>query len=165
MWIFNLAARGFIKLLLYFMFDTWLNVYSIIAGNGAENFFINSTTLSLIPSKTSKLDREAQPIYYLSITAEDNDGLSSKASLIVVIDDVNDNTPLFNQTQFNVSLREDAAVGTVLLDAKATDKDTGSNSVISYSLRGGDDLFTLNRTPGFFYFCLSSISLSFQSLC
>ncbi len=94
------------------------------------------------------MDRETRALFYLTITARDNDGLSSKAYLVVVVDDVNDNWPLFNQSQFNVTLREDVAVGSFVFAANANDLDFGSNSEIAYSIRNGDGKFSINRTSG-----------------
>eukprot|EP00794_Sanderia_malayensis_P011813 gene11813-13037_t len=119
-----------------------------LTGDGAANFYINSTTLLLTPSKASKLDRENQSVYHLTITAIDRDGLFSRANLIVAIDDVNDNRPTFNQSRYSVTLPESAAIGTVVLNAAARDVDDGSNSVVTYSLRGGDNVLSVNRTTG-----------------
>jgi len=46
--------------------------------------------------------------------------------------DVNDNAPVFEQTQYTVNISEAAPVGTAVLTLSASDADTGSNARVSY---------------------------------
>lgn len=51
----------------------------------------------------------------------------------VSITDVNDNAPVFSSDTYSKSVVvKDAKVGEVLLTLSATDKDAGSNAIISY---------------------------------
>uniref|UniRef100_A0A0N4ZYG1 Cadherin domain-containing protein n=1 Tax=Parastrongyloides trichosuri TaxID=131310 RepID=A0A0N4ZYG1_PARTI len=69
-------------------------------------------------------------------------GLESKVPLIISIDDVNDNSPIFNQPLYTATTKEDVGVGTVLLKVSAHDKDSGENGKIFYSV--DDDHFMIN---------------------
>lgn len=67
-----------------------------------------STLMSIcflgIVSTTKSLDREEQAEYTLEITAR-NGSRSSKALLVINIDDVNDHSPLFLRNRFQVILK------------------------------------------------------------
>ena len=45
------------------------------------------------------------------------------ATLSVVVQDVNDNSPLFSETNYNISIAEHSPVGTRVLALTAVDKD------------------------------------------
>jgi len=62
--------------------------------------------------------------------------------------DVNDNDPVFSTIESHVSFREDAPVGTLVYVARARDADSGINSILQYTLSGGDDLFEVDSTSG-----------------
>lgn len=80
--------------------------------------------------------------------------LMSEDSLIVtiIIDDANDNYPRFTQESHEVSIKEDALPGTVLLDIKASDNDLAGTlaSTIIYEITSGNDakLFKIDSTMG-----------------
>ncbi|XP_014488108.1 PREDICTED: fat-like cadherin-related tumor suppressor homolog [Dinoponera quadriceps] len=84
-----------------------------------------------------KLDRERQEVYELRIRARDggNDpGLYSDALVRVTVDDVNDNPPTFALTSYNVKIREDVPVWTVVAVVDATDPDEGAGGDVEYFL-------------------------------
>lgn len=90
-----------------------------------------------------KLDRERQEIYELKIRARDNgdksaDGggvsLYSDALVRVTVDDVNDNAPTFALSSYNVKIREDVPVWTVVAVVDATDPDEGAGGDVEYFL-------------------------------
>lgn len=71
---------------------------------------------------------------------------------------------LFLQPIYTESIPEDVPVNTVLLRVKATDEDTGTNSLIKYSLHGvGSQDFSIDQDTGMNalqFFFLFSISRS-----
>ncbi|XP_049820796.1 fat-like cadherin-related tumor suppressor homolog isoform X5 [Aethina tumida] len=77
--------------------------YKIISGNPEGFFHINSTT-GLITTTARKLDRETQDEHILEILISDNGTppLSSTTRVVVKIDDINDNSPEFEQISYNV---------------------------------------------------------------
>ncbi|XP_075366275.1 protocadherin beta-4-like [Mycteria americana] len=84
----------------------------------------------------STLDREEMPRYILTVTAADagSPPLTTTQTFMVDISDVNDNAPVFNQTSYTMSVRENN-VPTVLVGAvSATDADVGPNAKVTYSL-------------------------------
>ncbi|XP_063305934.1 protocadherin gamma-B7-like [Pelobates fuscus] len=81
------------------------------------------------------LDREKQSIYDLVLTASDGgEPIKTGTTLIkVVVQDVNDNFPVFNQDTYRISLNESVPIGFLVHHLNATDKDEGSNAEITYS--------------------------------
>ncbi|KAM4748751.1 protocadherin alpha-6-like [Rhinophrynus dorsalis] len=80
------------------------------------------------------LDREKIPIHNFTLTAFD-DGkprLSGSTQLIITVEDVNDNAPIFDHPFYQCSLIENAVEGTLVIQLSATDLDQGKNGEISY---------------------------------
>ena len=85
------------------------------------------------------------------VTAYDNDQLdqhrSTTASLTILINDVNDNNPVFDQPiYYNNDIFED--VTSVSIPVRATDRDIGDNKEIHYVIYEGneDDTFIISQS-------------------
>ncbi|KAM9850413.1 protocadherin-20 [Aulostomus maculatus] len=62
----------------------------------------------------------------------------------VIIEDVNDNAPHFENSEIHLRVSEDATVGTsFLLDDQAQDRDSGPNGELWYHLEDSDEVFGL----------------------
>lgn len=59
--------------------------------------------------------------------------LSGTGTVTVLVDDVNDNIPLFTASTFHTTIKEDAPTGTDVLLVNSSDADVGKNGVIRYS--------------------------------
>ncbi|XP_023405713.2 protocadherin gamma-A4 isoform X13 [Loxodonta africana] len=100
------------------------------------------------------LDREEEAVHHLVLTASDggNPVRSGTARIHVKLIDTNDNAPIFSQSEYHVSVRENVPVGTRLLTVKATDPDEGANGEVTYSFRKVREkisqLFQLNSLTG-----------------
>ncbi|XP_075199486.1 protocadherin gamma-B4-like [Anomaloglossus baeobatrachus] len=127
--------------------------------SGNENFGLGEKTTTdgikypeIILEKS--LDREKQSYYELILTALDggNPQKSSTATVRIIVQDFNDNLPMFNQDTYRVRLQEDADIGSLVIQLNATDEDEGSNAVIAYSFSHISDnarqLFTIDSTNG-----------------
>ncbi|CAL8390141.1 unnamed protein product [Gadus morhua 'NCC'] len=81
-----------------------------------------------------ELDREVQSSYVVELVATDggNPSRTGSTKITVKVTDFNDNSPVFDQNSFSVSLPEDSPVGTVILDLNAVDADEGSNGEVVY---------------------------------
>uniref|UniRef100_A0A673KWK6 Cadherin domain-containing protein n=1 Tax=Sinocyclocheilus rhinocerous TaxID=307959 RepID=A0A673KWK6_9TELE len=96
----------------------------------------------------SPLDREREEELKLTLTAFDG-GSPQKSGTIkidVTVIDVNDNTPVFSQSVYRVSLAENAAIGKGVLTVRATDKDKGANGEVTYSF--SQNLFSVDPSSG-----------------
>lgn len=82
------------------------------------------------------LDRESVPEYTVVIKATDagSPPLSSQATFVVKLSDVNDNAPIFSQPSYSVDIPENNALSTPITAVSATDPDQGDNARISYSI-------------------------------
>lgn len=97
------------------------------------------------------MDREKVPFYNLTLVAEDagNPQRIGRTHVLVAVLDLNDNQPVFEQSNYSRMLPEDIPPGTFVLQVSATDADQGANKNISYSLGNNTfGLFTLNSTNG-----------------
>lgn len=81
-----------------------------------------------------ELDRESQSSYTVDLVATDggNPYRSGSTKITIKVTDFNDNSPVFDQNSFSVTLPEDAPVGTLILDLNAVDADEGSNGEVVY---------------------------------
>lgn len=82
----------------------------------------------------ASLDREAQDMYNFMVSAVDRGGQPCFSNVTVLLEDVNDNGPVFSQSEYRSSVYEDARMNKVLMQVKANDADIGKNRKISYSL-------------------------------
>ncbi|KAM7042521.1 LOW QUALITY PROTEIN: uncharacterized protein M8220_007690 [Acridotheres tristis] len=80
------------------------------------------------------LDRETEQSLQLVLTARDGGDppRSGTAQLLINVTDANDNPPVFAQDRYRVSLREDTAPGSTVLNVSASDADAGTNAHITY---------------------------------
>ncbi|PVD37772.1 hypothetical protein C0Q70_00373 [Pomacea canaliculata] len=74
------------------------------------------------------IDRETEDTYVLLVQAEDDGGLFSTMTLIITIEDINDNPPIFGQTTYSAILPENEMYFTQPLQLKALDFDNISFS-------------------------------------
>ncbi|XP_016848539.2 protocadherin beta-16 isoform X7 [Anolis carolinensis] len=84
----------------------------------------------------SPLDREKIPEYNVTITAMDRGSprLTSSRIIHVQISDVNDNSPAFDKTLFEMKIRENNIPGLLIGSVHAMDLDTEQNAKLTYSL-------------------------------
>ncbi|XP_015453589.1 protocadherin alpha-8-like, partial [Pteropus alecto] len=81
------------------------------------------------------LDREKIPEHNLLLTATDGGKpeLTGTVQLLVIVLDVNDNAPSFDQSEYEVRIFENSDNGTIVIRLNASDPDEGANREISYS--------------------------------
>ena len=130
--------------------------YKIVDGNEDGHFRVAVTTNPsgeapyLHLETTGKLDRETKPNYRLNISAQDG-GHPPKFGFLIVkvsIVDVNDNGPIFDHSDYVVSLNESVPIGTRVLQVTATDNDDGDNSQITYYLAESETQFSVDPEKG-----------------
>jgi len=103
---------------------------------------------------TKPLDRELEDSYHLQIVAVDGGSPPKSGTLDVnvVVEDVNDNSPVFDHESYQASLPEDVEVGTTFVRVHAADHDEGLNGQVIYSLSGARRLpFDVNNATGDVY--------------
>ncbi|XP_041350681.1 protocadherin-19-like [Gigantopelta aegis] len=96
------------------------------------------------------LDREKTPSYLLTVQAYQADGNRGTvtATLSVLVLDVNDNRPLFKETEYTITIPEHTLAGTEVLVVTAIDADEGDNGKFSYRIVSGHGLFDIDASTG-----------------
>ncbi|XP_054073109.1 protocadherin gamma-B5-like [Rissa tridactyla] len=87
----------------------------------------------------SALDREQASEHRVTVVARDrgSPSLSSRASLVLEVSDVNDNAPVFEEAAYSAYVSENKAAGAPVVRVRARDADAGANGRVSYWLAGG----------------------------
>ena len=129
--------------------------YNITSGNSLGFFSVNSTDGNLKVEKSP--DRETNPSFTLTISASNKVPLvdsppttKTTCTVVITIDDVNDNAPEILNNASTVSIRENSRSPTLVFDVDAKDKDAGVNSQIEYEIISGNvqDAFAIDLDTG-----------------
>ncbi|XP_012501281.1 PREDICTED: protocadherin beta-3 [Propithecus coquereli] len=82
------------------------------------------------------LDRESQAEFNITITVTDlgTPRLKTEHSITVLVSDVNDNAPAFTQTSYTLFVPENNSPALHIGSVSATDRDSGTNAQVTYSL-------------------------------
>ncbi|XP_032892988.1 cadherin EGF LAG seven-pass G-type receptor 3 isoform X1 [Amblyraja radiata] len=113
--------------------------YTFQNGEDGDGDFTIEPTSGIIRS-VRRLDRETVPIYDLTAYAVDR-GIPVRRTPVhihVNILDVNDNAPVFPADEFEVFVKENSIVGSVVGQITATDPDEGTNAQIMYQIVEGN---------------------------
>ncbi|XP_055921654.1 protein dachsous [Eupeodes corollae] len=134
-------------------------IYSLVdtPETHSQWFQVNAHT-GLITTR-AHIDCETEPVPQLKIVAKDNGHppLSSTATVLVTIHDVNDNEPIFDQSFYNVSVPEKEPLGRCILKVSASDPDCGVNAMVNYTLGEGiKQLAEFEVRPASGEICISS---------
>uniref|UniRef100_A0A8C1V9Y8 FAT atypical cadherin 1a n=1 Tax=Cyprinus carpio TaxID=7962 RepID=A0A8C1V9Y8_CYPCA len=126
-------------------------VYTITEGDPLNQFSINFNTGVIQVVKP--LDFETHPAYKLSVRATDSlTGAKAEVFVDMILEDVNDNPPVFHTKFYNASLSEASVIGTSVLQVSATDADTGNNQMLFYQIVEDKDkssaYFSIDRDTG-----------------
>uniref|UniRef100_A0A8D2DDS6 Protocadherin beta 13 n=1 Tax=Sciurus vulgaris TaxID=55149 RepID=A0A8D2DDS6_SCIVU len=129
--------------------ETVVAVFSVLDLDSGENgkiicsigedlpFFLKSSVENFYTLLTERpLDREKTAEYNITITVTDlgTPMLKTQLNITVQVSDVNDNSPIFSQTSYTLSVRENNQPALHIGGVSATDRDSGSNAQLTYSL-------------------------------
>ncbi|KAM6940342.1 protocadherin Fat 1a isoform 2-T2 [Xenentodon cancila] len=126
-------------------------VYTISEGDPFKQFSIdfNTGVIHVI----QPLDFEKHPAYKLNVRATDSlTGAHSEVFVDIILEDVNDNAPVFLSRAYYANISEASVIGTSILQVHAKDSDTGNNQEVFFQLveeKGkSSDYFTIDRDSG-----------------
>ena len=134
-------------------------VYAITGGSGREFFSIDVAT-GEIQKLHRRIDRERNSMFQLDLQAflpEQDASLNTTATVTIIIEDVNDNVPVFSESVYpTIGVNTDELSTAIpLITVSATDRDTGSNADLWYSISSITSdfnytfvLFSLNGSTG-----------------
>uniref|UniRef100_A0A3Q2YAN0 Protocadherin-16 n=1 Tax=Hippocampus comes TaxID=109280 RepID=A0A3Q2YAN0_HIPCM len=113
--------------------------YSLLKGKHSHSDWFSVDAVTGIITTASVLDFESEPSPSVTVVATDGGRppLSSTARVDVVLQDANDNAPVFSRSFYNATIEENAPPGTCFLQVSATDGDRGSFGAVSYALASG----------------------------
>ena len=113
----------------------------------------NSSAFQLTQTSTLSLQTPVNSDILLThnINITVSDGLHDIQSQVFVnVEPSNKHTPLFNQSVYNCSVSEIAAIGSMVCTVGATDNDSGQDGKISYRITSENDrsIFAINSESG-----------------
>ncbi|XP_056381620.1 neural-cadherin-like isoform X2 [Hyla sarda] len=122
-----------------------LLIFSITEGDPDQKFSIenprNNHKAEIKLKKSLDYENAQECWFNLTIKVEDKD-FASFSHCIIELQDVNDNPPVFSQSQMKVdSFYENITVGTIIANIMATDADSGKNGQIIYSIAPDSDIY------------------------
>ncbi|XP_066450087.1 protocadherin gamma-C5-like [Eleutherodactylus coqui] len=139
-----------------------------VGSNGISQYILNANPYFSLSVKSRKdgtlipelileknADREEKPQHNLILTAIDGGepARSGTCNITITVLDINDNPPVFNQSVYKISLKENPSLHSVILTLNATDLDEGENGEIHYyfddhTSKSARQLFELNDQNG-----------------
>jgi len=127
-----------------------------LRGFGADKFRTDSQMGGIFVAK--KLDYEVQKSYSLTMEATDGGGRVSAVNILIELDDVNDNKPMFEQPEYSRTIREGATSFDPQMFVRATDIDgpMQGNGKVVYSISRHNSM-----TDDVFKVCCYSVFTSF----
>ncbi|KAK2529500.1 Celsr3 [Columba guinea] len=125
--------------------------YTFQNGEDGDGDFTIEPTSGIIRT-VRRLDRENVPVYELTAYAVDR-GIPPQRTPVhiqVTIQDVNDNAPVFPAEEFEVLVKENSIVGSVVAQITAVDPDEGPNAQIMYQIVEGNipEIFQMDIFSG-----------------
>ncbi len=115
--------------------SSFMPIAYTLSGSGSPYFKINSNGDI---STNLGIDAYDQGSLSFFVNARNNVGTLVRLSVVVLINDVNDNTPTFGASYTAVNIREDTSSSAIVATLTATDYDVGSNAEISYNITAGN---------------------------
>ena len=123
--------------------------YSIDKVKTGNNVFqINDKTGDI--SIVNVPDREIDSVIVLLCKVLDGGTpkLKDETEVTIIINDENDNSPIFSEKTYTPTILETANVGSTLTTVHATDKDSGKNQQLIYSIEPKNEYFVVDDKTG-----------------
>uniref|UniRef100_A0A3B5L838 Cadherin domain-containing protein n=1 Tax=Xiphophorus couchianus TaxID=32473 RepID=A0A3B5L838_9TELE len=118
--------------------------------NSTDYFHIDSSSGLILTARI--LDHELVPEYDFIVRATDNGfpSLSTEVSVTVLLKDMNDNPPVFNQLLYEAYVSELAPKGHFITCVQASDADSSDFDKLVYSILSGNERmdFVMERKTG-----------------
>ncbi|CAJ0579735.1 unnamed protein product, partial [Mesorhabditis spiculigera] len=123
-------------------------VYSILTSDKDLPFSVEANTGQL--AVLNELDRENGERYDFQVRAclSEHRGVCGVASVSILVNDLNDNTPKFPSNTYHIVVPNDLPKGAEVVQLAARDMDAGSNGVVSYVLNPPSETFAIDHHTG-----------------
>ena len=118
-------------------------IFNIVDGNALKHFAVDSNGTI---QTTRSLDRETHDTYRLNISVSKRDLADqlSFASVLIAVDDTNDNTPEASYKVSTIWEQDAQKFGTFVTQIVAFDRDIGKNGELSFEILEKDSLFDID---------------------
>ena len=121
--------------------------YSIIAGNEEGLFDIDPIRGLVKVAGNLDADMGLHQVFNLTLRVSDGE-FTDEAYLVIIVDDINDNLPQFENNSYSVTVPENVTVGTTIITTLATDLDPTDS--LHYSLIDENDHFNITENGDVF---------------
>ena len=133
--------------------DRDLGINAKLSYSMSPNRFFSIESDTGIIRNILTLDRETTPSFTLTCTATDNGNptlTSEPITVHVTLEDVNDNTPRFENQPYYSNVSENEAVGSLVAEVLAVDRDLGDAGKVVYTITSGEQnaMFTIDNNTG-----------------
>ncbi|XP_066303811.1 protocadherin Fat 4-like isoform X2 [Branchiostoma lanceolatum] len=123
--------------------------YSIMNGNDGGYFKIDETTGSITTNRTLGDIPQSSAVLSIMVAVNGTQALTATTTVNITVVDQNDNAPVFDPTNIQADVQEDAVLGAEVVVLTATDADKGRNAELLYFIHsGGDGKFALDNSTG-----------------
>ncbi|XP_049323695.1 cadherin-related family member 2 [Astyanax mexicanus] len=97
-----------------------------------DYFTVNSATGGVFIK--NQLNREVREFFTVEVIV--NDGVYSDVTkdITIIVDDANDNAPVFQNLPYNIKVKENTPVNSIILTVYATDEDQNTAGIVSYAI-------------------------------
>uniref|UniRef100_A0A8C9NMS7 Cadherin domain-containing protein n=1 Tax=Serinus canaria TaxID=9135 RepID=A0A8C9NMS7_SERCA len=124
------------------------NVTGVSATDVDEGF--NGLVVYTLKGGEGKMDIDSSGFIFLQKVLDREE---QALDLTLVIDDENDNAPVFSSSRYELKVPEDQDLGSVLLTLSATDRDAGANALVTYRIteqrpQTSSPVFLVNSSTG-----------------
>ncbi|KAL4226468.1 Protocadherin Fat 4 [Mactra antiquata] len=127
-------------------------IFTITSGNTDNKFKIGASSGILQTQSTIDRDDPLTTSYTLEIEVADGTigALTATTSIVITVDDENDNYPNCDAPSYTVNVPEDTVPGSTLITPTCNDTDLNSSPTLSYSVTSGngDSKFQINSGSG-----------------
>lgn len=124
--------------------------YSLVDLNSSFPFAINADSGQI--SVRANVDREVSDSYLFMVKVADNGErqLSATTTVQIHVNDVNDNSPIFAKEVVYVTISEDAAIFSQVVQVTANDADSAAYATLRYEITSGNtrQMFSIDRSTG-----------------
>jgi hypothetical protein len=128
----------------------FLKGYSIVSSTSLPfslRYDLIRSDLSLVIDKI--IDRELISSYNFDIIAYDGDNQTGLLHVFILINDINDSPPKFDQIIYRINnISENISINSIIIRVHATDDDDGINGEINYYLINQKNCFDIDHITG-----------------
>jgi len=114
--------------------------------NSGDNALFTITPDGRLSFSSGDYETKREYVGLIRATSANDPERISDASVLVILTDINDNTPVISNPSASVSIKEDAPPNTHVYTVYATDRDSGNNGKLLYSFDTATSTFSIETS-------------------